>query len=154
MRALCVPHGAPQPLQKELGPSGTGLRRTVRDKFDTLAGLLPFFLAMLGALQAKKGNKPAKVSNLSLTVLLRPVPHGPNSFCSGCGAPWGTHNALTTARTPHWQISTLQMPSVSSAEVFTLRTGVQLFTLDSSKMEVFKTYFFILRPPKMTIQGT
>ena len=35
--------GAPQPLQKELGPLGTGTRRTVRDNFDALGGLLPFF---------------------------------------------------------------------------------------------------------------
>ena len=34
------------------------------------------------------------------------------------------------------------MPLVGSAEVFTLPTGMQFFTLDSSKMEVFKTYFF------------
>ena len=26
------------------------------------------------------------------------------------------------------------------------------FTLDSSKIEVFEAFFFILRPPKMTIQ--
>ena len=64
------------------------------------------------------------------------------AFCSGCAAPWGAHNALTSTRTPHWQISTLEMPSVSSAEVFTLPTGMQFFTLDSSKIEVFKTYFF------------
>ena len=38
VRALCVPQGAPQPLQKELGPSGTGSERNERDKFDTLAG--------------------------------------------------------------------------------------------------------------------
>ena len=43
VRALCVPQGAPQPLQNEWGPSGTGTRRNERDKFDTLAGLLPFF---------------------------------------------------------------------------------------------------------------
>ena len=43
VRALCVPQGAAQPLQKELGPSGTGLRRTVRDKFDALGGLIAFF---------------------------------------------------------------------------------------------------------------
>ena len=29
-----------------------------------------------------------------------PVPNGPNSFCSGCGFPLGTQNALTSTRTP------------------------------------------------------
>ena len=43
MRALCVPQGAPQPLQKELGPLGTGTHRTLRGKFNALGGLLPFF---------------------------------------------------------------------------------------------------------------
>ena len=50
----------------------------------------------LDALQAKEGNKPPKESNLSLTILQVPVPNGPNSFFSGCGAPSGTHNALTS----------------------------------------------------------
>ena len=79
-----------------------------------------FLLAMHPALQAKKGNQPPKASNLSLTVLRRPIPDGPNSFCSGCGAPWGTHNALTSTRTPHWQISTLEMPSVSRFSLYLL----------------------------------
>ena len=30
---------------------------------------------------------------------------------------------------------------------------MQFFTLDSSKIEVFRTYFLKLRSPKMTIQG-
>ena len=42
MRALCVPEGAPQPLQKELRPLETGTRRTVRDQLDALGGFLPF----------------------------------------------------------------------------------------------------------------
>ena len=46
MRALCVPQGAPEPLQKELGPLGTRTWRTVRDKLDTLGGLLPFFFLL------------------------------------------------------------------------------------------------------------
>ena len=82
-----------------------------------------FPLYLLGALPAKKGNQPPKASNLSLTILRGPVPDGPNSFCSGCAAPWGTHNALTSTRTPYWKISTLEMPSVSSAEAFTLSIG-------------------------------
>ena len=56
-----------------------------------------FSLYQLNALQAKKGNEPAKASNLSPTVLRVPVPNGPKSFCSGCGAPRGTHNALTSS---------------------------------------------------------
>ena len=40
------PKGAPQPLQKELGPLGTGTRRTVRDKFDALGVHCLFLLAM------------------------------------------------------------------------------------------------------------
>ena len=43
MRASCVPQGAPEPPQNELGPLGTGTRRTVRDKFDALGDLLFFF---------------------------------------------------------------------------------------------------------------
>ena len=43
MRALCVPQGAPQPLQKELGPLGTGTWRTMRDKLDTWGGFTGFF---------------------------------------------------------------------------------------------------------------
>ena len=82
-----------------------------------------FPLYLLGALPAKKGNQPPKASNLSLTALRVPVPDGPNSFCSGCAAPWGTHNALPSTRTPHWQISTLEMPSVRGAKAFTLPTG-------------------------------
>ena len=39
MRALCVPQAAPLPLQKKLGPLGTGTRRSVRNKFDAWAGL-------------------------------------------------------------------------------------------------------------------
>ena len=38
--------GAPQPLQKELGPLGTGTRRTVRGKFDALEVHCLFLLAM------------------------------------------------------------------------------------------------------------
>ena len=55
----------------------------------------------LDALQAKKRQRTPKASNLSLTVPRVPVPNGPNRFCSGCGAPLGTHNALTSTRTPH-----------------------------------------------------
>ena len=55
-----------------------------------------FSLYKLDALQAKKGHKPPKASKLSLTLLGAPVPNGPNSFCSGCGALWDTHNALTS----------------------------------------------------------
>ena len=47
MRALCVPQGAPPPVLKELGSLGTGTQRTVRDKFDTLGGLLHLFLLAL-----------------------------------------------------------------------------------------------------------
>ena len=54
VRALCVAQGAAQPLQKELGPSGTGTRRTVRDKFDTLAGLLPFLACIAPSIASKK----------------------------------------------------------------------------------------------------
>ena len=54
----------------------------------------------LDALQAKKGNEPP-MRHSSLTVPRVPVPNGSNSFCSGSGAPWGTHNALTSTRTPH-----------------------------------------------------
>ena len=36
--ALCVPQGATQALQKELGPLGTGTPRTVRDKLDAVRG--------------------------------------------------------------------------------------------------------------------
>ena len=39
MRALCLPQGVPLPLQKELGPLGTGTRRNVRDKLDALGGV-------------------------------------------------------------------------------------------------------------------
>ena len=46
MRAYCVPQGAPEPLQKELEPLGTGTRRTVRDKFDALGIHCLFLLAM------------------------------------------------------------------------------------------------------------
>ena len=38
------PKGAPQPLQKELGPLGTDTRRTVRDNFDTLGVHCLFWL--------------------------------------------------------------------------------------------------------------
>ena len=55
----------------------------------------------LDALQAERGNEPPKASNLSLTDLRVPVLNGPNFFGIGCGAPWGTHNALTSTRTPH-----------------------------------------------------
>ena len=60
-----------------------------------------FSLYHRDALLAKKGNEPPKASNLSLTILRVPVPNGPDSFCSGYGAPWGTHNALASTRTPH-----------------------------------------------------
>ena len=40
------PKGAPQPLQKELGPLGTGTRRIVRDKFDALGVHCLFLLVM------------------------------------------------------------------------------------------------------------
>ena len=46
MRALCVFQGAPQPLQKELGPLGTGTGRTVRYKLDALGFYCLFLLAM------------------------------------------------------------------------------------------------------------
>ena len=45
MRALCVPQGAPQPLQEELGPSETGTESTVRDKFDPLGVHCLFLLS-------------------------------------------------------------------------------------------------------------
>ena len=45
MRALCVPQGAPQPLQEELGPSETGTESTVRDKFDSLGVHCLFLLS-------------------------------------------------------------------------------------------------------------
>ena len=53
-----------------------------------------FSLYQLAPLQAKKGNKPPKASNLSLRALRVPVSNGPNSFCSGCGAPWGVQNGM------------------------------------------------------------
>ena len=40
------PKGAPQPLQMELGPLGTGTRRTVRDKFDAF-GVHCLFLPVM-----------------------------------------------------------------------------------------------------------
>ena len=46
MEALCVPQGAPQPLQKESGQLETGNQRTVRDKFDALGVHCLFLLAM------------------------------------------------------------------------------------------------------------
>ena len=42
-----------------------------------------------------EAGKKAQASDWSLSVLRLPVANGPNSFCSGCDAPWGTHNALT-----------------------------------------------------------
>ena len=39
---MCIPQGAAA-MQKELGPLGTGARRILRDKFDALGGLWPFF---------------------------------------------------------------------------------------------------------------
>ena len=42
----------------------------------------------------KKGTEPPKTSNLSLTVPRVPVSNGPDSFCSGCGAPWGVQNGV------------------------------------------------------------
>ena len=60
------------------------------------SALRGFSLYHLDALQAKKGHKPPKASNLSLTVLRVPLPNGPDSFCSGSRVLWGTHNALAS----------------------------------------------------------
>ena len=46
MRALCVPQGAPQPLQKEFGPLAPQTRKTLRDKFDALGGYSLFLLTL------------------------------------------------------------------------------------------------------------
>ena len=46
MTALCVPQVAPQPLQKELGPLGTGTQRTVRDQLDAWGGFNGFFACL------------------------------------------------------------------------------------------------------------
>ena len=54
----------------------------------------------LDALQAKKGNEPPKRRTCP-SQFSKSVPNGPDSFCSGCGAPWGGHNALTSTRPPH-----------------------------------------------------
>ena len=78
---MCTPGGGAA-TAKGFGTIGDGPPEMTLWGVDCL-----FLLAMLGALQAKKGNQPAKVSNLSLTVLRVRVPDGPNFFCSGCGAP-------------------------------------------------------------------
>ena len=79
--------------------------------------------------KAWKGNAPfgtASHSVLARTTLgtvsltMRRYCNGPDSSCTGCGAPWGTHNALTSIHTPQWQSTMLQMSPVSNAEVFTL----------------------------------
>ena len=80
-----------------------------------------FSLYQLDALQAKKGNKPPKASNLSLTVLRVPLPNAPNSFRSGCGAFLGTHNVLISTISPEQHITTLQRLSLSTAGIFTSR---------------------------------
>ena len=49
-----------------------------------------------------------------------PGSDGPDSSCSGCSAPWGTQNDLTSTHTPQRQSTTLQMSPGSNAEVFTL----------------------------------
>ena len=48
-----------------------------------------FSLYQLDALQAKKGSKPPKASNLSLTVLRVPVPNGPNGVLQWLRRPLG-----------------------------------------------------------------
>ena len=45
MRALCVPQGAPQPLQEESGPSETGTESIVREKYDPLGVHCLFLLS-------------------------------------------------------------------------------------------------------------
>ena len=59
------------------------------------SALQGFSLYPLIHCKQKKAKKTPKASNLSLTVLRVHVPNGPDSFCSGGGAPWGTHNIHT-----------------------------------------------------------
>ena len=50
MRALCVPQGAPQPLQEELGPSETGTSEHCDGQVRPFGGSLPFFCSHLLAM--------------------------------------------------------------------------------------------------------
>ena len=60
MRAICVPQEAPEPLQKELGPLGTGTRRTMRDKLNVLVCLLPFFACNASSCKMKTPALPTE----------------------------------------------------------------------------------------------
>ena len=71
---------------------------------------------------AKKRSEPPKRRSCPSQFSECPCPMVPISFCSGCNVSWGTHNALTSTRTSHQQITTLGMSQVSNAEVFTLPT--------------------------------
>ena len=55
----------------------------------------------LVALLGKKGNKPPKASNLSLTDLRVPIPNGPNSFCNALWRP------LAYTSCPHFNMNSL-----------------------------------------------
>ena len=55
----------------------------------------------LDALQAKKGNEPPKRRTCPSQFSECPSPTNPIASAVAAAPPWGTHNALTSTRTPH-----------------------------------------------------